>query len=106
MPFNIRVKVEFMKVTAILSVGWVLGFVGRLGRRPESERFSPGKDGEAGDDGFIVDTAGCTQAEKEPLEARPSFPTEPRLYHIHALSYHDNKQPESAELNLDLSRST
>ena len=42
--------------------------------------FSPGKDGEAGDVGFIVDTAGCSQAEKEPLEARPSFPTESRPY--------------------------
>ena len=54
----------------------------RLCRKtPSSAReravFSPGKDGEAGDVGFIVDTAGCSQAEKEPLEARPSFPTEP-----------------------------
>ena len=52
----------------------------------------PGKDGEAGDVGFIVDGAGCSQAnnsgcldppvnktvqEKEPLEARATFPTEP-----------------------------
>jgi hypothetical protein len=43
--------------------------------------FSPGKDGEAGDVCFIVDTAGCSQAEKEPLEARPSFPTEPKVFH-------------------------
>ena len=50
-------------------------------KTPSSAReravFSPGKDGEAGDVGFIVDAAGCSQAEKEPLEARPSFPTEP-----------------------------
>ena len=39
--------------------------------------FSPGKDGEAGDIGFIVDGAGCSQAGKGPLEARASFPTEP-----------------------------
>ena len=39
--------------------------------------FSPGKDDAAGDVGFIVDTAGCSQAEKGPLEARSSFPTEP-----------------------------
>ena len=37
--------------------------------------FSPGKDGEAGDVGSIVDAAGCSQAEKGPLEARSSFPT-------------------------------
>jgi len=52
--------------------------------------FSPGKDGEAGDVGFVVDTAGCSQAnnsgcldppvnetaqEKGPLEARSSSPT-------------------------------
>jgi hypothetical protein len=33
----------------------------------------PDKDGEAGDIGFIVDAAGCSQAENKPLEARPSF---------------------------------
>ena len=32
---------------------------------------------EAGDVGFMVDTAGCSQGEKEPFEARSSFPTEP-----------------------------
>jgi hypothetical protein len=37
--------------------------------------FSPGKDGEAGDVGSIVDTAGCSQAENKPLEARSSSPT-------------------------------
>jgi len=58
--------------------------------------FSPAKDGEAGDVGFIVDAAGCRQAdnsgcldptvaakqlnnktvqENKPLEARSSFPT-------------------------------
>jgi len=33
---------------------------------------------EAGDIGFIVDAVGCSQAENKPLEARSSFPTEPR----------------------------
>ena len=67
---------------------------------PRASAFSPGKDGEAGDVGFIVDTAGCSQAdnsgcldptvaakqlinktvqENKPLEARSSFPTEPTL---------------------------
>ncbi len=32
--------------------------------------FSPGKEGEAGNVCFIVDAAGCSKAEKEPLEAR------------------------------------
>jgi len=36
--------------------------------------FSPGKDGKAGDIGFIVDAAGCSQAENKPLEARSSCP--------------------------------
>jgi len=70
--------------------------VGELRRRPESELFSPDKDGEAGDAGFIVDTARCRQVdnsgcldptvaakqlrnktvqENKPLEARSSFPT-------------------------------
>ena len=35
------------------------------------------QDGEAGDIGFIVDAAGCSQVENEPLEARSSFQTEP-----------------------------
>jgi len=39
--------------------------------------FSPGKDGEAGDIGFIVDATGCSKAGKGPLEARWGFPTEP-----------------------------
>jgi len=57
--------------------------------------LSPGKDGEADDVFFIVDTAGCSQAdnsgcldptvnktvqEKGPLEARSNFPTEPSTY--------------------------
>jgi len=42
-----------------------------------SSGFSPGKDGEAGDIGFIVDAAGCSQAENKPLEAKSSFQTEP-----------------------------
>jgi len=33
---------------------------------------------EAGDIGFIVDGAGCGQAENEPLEARSIFQTEPK----------------------------
>jgi len=37
--------------------------------------FLPGKDGEAGDIGFIVDAAGCRQAKKGPLEARSNSPT-------------------------------
>jgi len=54
----------------------------RLCRKtPSSAReraiFSPGKDGEAGDVCFIVDTAGCSQVGKGPLEARSGFPTEP-----------------------------
>jgi hypothetical protein len=56
----------------------------RLCRKtPSSAReraiFSPGKDGEAGDVGFIVDAAGCSQAEKGPLEARSGFPIEPNV---------------------------
>jgi hypothetical protein len=68
--------------------------LGAYRRIPSSAReraiFSPGKDGEAGDVGFIVDTAGCRQAdnsgcldptvyktvqEKGLLEARLSSPT-------------------------------
>ena len=44
---------------------------------PRASVFSPGKDGEAGDVGFIVDTAGCSQAENKPIEARSSFLTQP-----------------------------
>ena len=56
----------------------------RLCRKtPSSAReraiFLPDKDGEAGDVGFIVDTAGCRQAEKGPLEARSGFSTEPNM---------------------------
>ncbi len=50
-------------------------------RTPSSAReraiFSPGKDGEAGDVGSIVDAAGCSQAAKGPLEARSSSQKEP-----------------------------
>jgi hypothetical protein len=42
---------------------------------PRASGFSPGKDGEAGDVCFIVDTAGCRQAEDKPLEARSNSPT-------------------------------
>jgi len=44
---------------------------------PRASGFSPGKDGEAGGIGFIVDAAGCSQAENKPLEARSSLQTEP-----------------------------
>jgi hypothetical protein len=44
---------------------------------PRASGFSPGKDGKAGDIGFIVDAAGCSQADNKPLEARSSFLTEP-----------------------------
>jgi hypothetical protein len=44
---------------------------------PRASVFSPGKDGEAGDIGFIVDAAGCSQADNKPLEARSSFQTQP-----------------------------
>jgi hypothetical protein len=50
---------------------------------PRASGFSPCKDGEAGDIGFIVDAAGCSQAENKPLEARSSFRTEP-LYDVRA----------------------
>jgi hypothetical protein len=50
-------------------------------KTPSSAReraiFPPGKNGEADDIGFIVDAAGCSQAEKGPLEARSSFQTKP-----------------------------
>ena len=60
---------------------------------PRASGFSPGKDGEAGDIGFIVDAAGCSQAENKPLEARSSLQTEPNssrqsrteLYRLHLL---------------------
>ena len=42
---------------------------------PRASGFLPGKDGEAGDVGFIVDTAGCSQAKNKPPEARSSSPT-------------------------------
>ncbi len=35
---------------------------------PRASVFSFGKDGEAGDVGFIVDAAGCSQAKNKPLE--------------------------------------
>jgi len=38
---------------------------------------SNAKGTEAGDIGFIVDAAGCSQAENKPLEARSNFQTEP-----------------------------
>ncbi len=61
-----------------------VGVRSRLVRKtPSSARgraiLSPAKDGEAGDDGFIVDAAGCSQVEKGPHEARSSSSTEPRL---------------------------
>jgi len=44
---------------------------------PRASGFSPGKDGEAGDIGFIVDAVGCSLVENKPLEARSSFQTGP-----------------------------
>ena len=46
---------------------------------PRASVFLPGKDGEAGDVGFIVDAAGCSQSENKPLEARWGFLTEPNF---------------------------
>ncbi len=46
---------------------------------PRANGFSPGKDGEAGDVGSIVDAAGCSQATNKPLEARGGFQTEARI---------------------------
>ncbi|MBL7188569.1 MAG: hypothetical protein ISS70_19770 [Phycisphaerae bacterium] len=57
------------------SIDWALSENSVVG--PRASGFSPGKDGEAGDIGFIVDAAGCSQAENKPLEARSSFQTEP-----------------------------
>jgi tetratricopeptide (TPR) repeat protein len=58
---------------------WQQRLLGACRRIPSSAReraiFSSGKDGEAGDVGFIVDTARCSQAEKGPLEARSSSPS-------------------------------
>ncbi len=66
-----------------LSANRVFCRLGVCRRIPSSAReraiFSPGKDGEAGDVGFIVDGAGCSQVEKGPLEARATFPTEPTV---------------------------
>jgi len=67
-------------VSIWLFLGFVIGLIAGVCRRiPSSAReraiFSAGKDGEAGDVGFIVDTAGCSQAGKGPLEARSSSPT-------------------------------
>jgi len=60
---------------------WSFGLLQALSENsvvgPRASGFSPGKDGEAGDIGFIADAAGCSQAENKPLEARSSFPTEP-----------------------------
>jgi hypothetical protein len=62
-----------------MAPSWSFLILGVCRRIPSSAReraiFSPGKDGEAGDVGFIVDAAGCSQAEKGPLEARSSSPT-------------------------------
>ncbi|MCH7917334.1 MAG: hypothetical protein IIC50_05035 [Planctomycetes bacterium] len=38
---------------------------------PRASVFSPGKDGEAGDVGFIVDTAGCGQADNPVASCSP-----------------------------------
>ena len=57
------------------SLCWALSEDSVVG--PRGNGFSLGKDGEAGDVGFIVDAAGCRQAENKPLEARSSFQAEP-----------------------------
>ena len=64
-----RLRSVFQSGDQVLSENSVVG--------PRASVFSPSKDGEAGDIGFIVDAAGCRQAENKPLEARSSFQTEP-----------------------------
>ncbi len=64
-----------------LKQGWAAMDTTRLCQKtPSSAReravFSSGKDGEAGDVGHIVDAAGCSQTDKQPLEARSSFLTQ------------------------------
>jgi len=85
-PVKSSSKEEFRQKHVLLNsedifLNWpLLGSVGRLRRRPESEQFFlPDKDGEAGDVGSIVDTAGCSQVGKGPLEAGSGFPTEPNI---------------------------
>ena len=57
-----------------------LGSVGKLRRRPESEQFFRlARTAKQAMLVFIVDTAGCSQAEKGPLEARSGFPTVPSI---------------------------
>jgi len=67
-------------------------------KTPSSAReraiFSSGKDGEAGDVGSIVDTAGCSQTEKGPLEARSSVQTEPTMVKPLLVNYDSNRQAE------------
>ena len=62
---------------------------------PRASGFSPGKDGEAGDIGFIVDAAGCSQAENKPLEARSSFQTEPSAFCPGMLRYPPSSAAEA-----------
>jgi hypothetical protein len=50
----------------------------------------PGKDGEAGDIGFIVDAAGRRQAINKPLEARSSFQIEPNNEDHNVMVYGDS----------------
>jgi hypothetical protein len=65
-----------MPMSARKNGGKTLGVCRRIpSLARERAIFSSGKDGEAGDVCFIVDTAGCNQAEKGPLEARSNFPT-------------------------------
>ena len=44
---------------------------------PSPSEKLQGTKAEAGDVGFIVDAAGCSQARKGPFEARLRFPTQP-----------------------------
>ncbi len=76
---------------------------------PRSRVFSPGKDGEAGDVGSIVDAAGCSQGENKPFEAGSGVQTEPVTYKpfFLFLHYYDNHwdylppSPYETEFDLD-----
>jgi hypothetical protein len=59
---------------------------------PRASVFLPGKDGEAGDVCFIVDAAGCSQAENKPLEARPTFQTELSFHLRHSTILKQSKK--------------
>ncbi len=56
---------------------------------PRASVFSSGKDGEAGDVGFIVDGAGCRQTGNKPLEASMGFSDRARYFSCRLLSFSD-----------------